>query len=81
MAVFCLSHDKYYDEVLLPYLLGGGNMLGQVSIVGRQQKGVTIDAFFAWALLQVAPSNDTVIVPEAPIRVLQQFGELIHTGR
>ena len=80
--MLCLAQENYYDNVILPFLLRGSSKLSQVVMIGRGGKGVTFDAFYTRALLpQVDPSNDCLIVPEAPIEVLQQFGELIHTGR
>ena len=30
--IYCLSQNKYYDNVILPYLLKGSSMLSQVMI-------------------------------------------------
>ena len=80
--MLCLAQENYYNNVILPYLLRGSSKLGQVVMIGSGGQGVSFDAFYTRALLpQIAPSNDFLIVPEAPMSVLQQFGELIHTGR
>ena len=77
-----LALNEYFDVIVHPYLLQGSSILGQLSIVGSDRKGINIDAFFACTVLrQLSPQIDKVIVPEVPGHILQQFAQLIHTGR
>ena len=76
-----LALNEYFDVIVHPYLQGS-SILGQLSIVGSDRKGINIDALLACTVLrQLSPQIDKVIVPEVPGHILQQFAQLIHTGR
>ena len=49
-------------------------------IIGAGGQAVTINSFFATAILRFSPI-DCVIAPEASGEVLESLGELLHTGR
>ena len=81
-TLLCLSTDNHLDQNILPYLHGHRGSQGKVAFVGHEGKGFNFGSFYVSTLLQhVDPLTDAVIVPEAPIRVLQHFGQMLHTGR
>ena len=62
-----LALNEYFDVIVHPYFLQGSSILGQLSIIGSDRKGINIDAFFACTVLrQLSPYIDKVIVPEVP---------------
>ena len=74
-----LDQDNYLQRSIFPYLLHGTGG-SDLWIVGKGGEGVTINAFFATHILNLAPF-DCVLVPDVEGHLLENLGELLHTGR
>ena len=70
-----------YKESFYPYLERGPTVENDTMwFIGRGGRGIPFFKFFACSLFCNLGRDNCVIVPEAPVEVLQQLGELIHTG-
>ena len=78
--LLCLNYSNYFEKSIYPYLLNWTNNTNEMWIMGAGGQGVTINSFYATALLRFSPT-DCVIAPEASGEVLESLGELLHTGR
>ena len=74
-----LQQDNYLKRSIYPYLMHGTGC-SDVWIIGKGGEGVTINAFYATYILDLAPF-DCVLVPDVEGRHLENLGELLYTGR
>ena len=75
-----LAHD-HYKEIIYPHLLRGptGNN-DEMWFIGANGRGIPFYSIYASALLPNLGPGNCVIVPQAPVEVLEHLGELLHTG-
>ena len=70
-----------FEESFLPYLERGPIVENDAMwFVGKDGKGFPVFKFYVCSLLQNLDRDNSVIVPDAPLEVLEQLGELLHTG-
>lgn len=69
------------EESIYPYLVNCTTTANETWIIGKGGQGITVNSFYANALLPNLSPCDAVLVPEAPVEVLENLGELLHTGR
>ena len=76
-----------YERFMLPYLMDIKCKTDELWLIGKDSKALVIHSGFASTILKTVagagscvPSN-CIIVPEAPLEVLQHFSQLLHTGR
>ena len=76
-----------YERFMLPYLMDIKCKTDELWLIGKDSKALVIHSGFASTILKTVagagscvPSN-CILVPEAPLEVLQHFSQLLHTGR
>lgn len=85
-----LEDAKYSRKYWLPYLMETQYKKDELWLTGKGNQSLVLNSVFGSALLQTVakagtgssydPSN-CILVPDAPLEVLQQFCQLLHTGR
>ena len=75
-----LAYDQYKGS-FYPYLARGPIAENDAMwFVGKDGKGIPFFKFYVCSLLRNLGQDNSVIVPDAPVEVLENLGELIHTG-
>ena len=70
-----------YKESFYPYLERGPMVQNDTMwFIGKDGRGIPIYKFYACSLFCNLGRDNCVILPEAPVEILEQLGELIHTG-
>ena len=81
MAVKVKLVYNQYKESIYPYLERGPVVENDTMwLIGKDGRGIPLYKFFACSLFCNLGRDNCVILPEAPVEILEQLGELIHTG-
>ena len=82
-----MGNGDYYQRYILPYLFDVKSKTDELWLIGQGSQSLVFHSVFASALLETVagagsydPSN-CIIVPDAPLEALQDFCQLLHTGR
>lgn len=84
-----LEDAKYSSKNWLPYLMQAQPKKDELWLIGRGNQSLVLNSVFGSALLKTVagagmgscdPSN-CILIPDAPLEVLQHFCQLLHTGR
>ena len=70
-----------YENRIFPYLLKPLAARDELWLMGRDGDYVTVHYELASTLLQLVLPTSSVLVPDAPIVVLSELAQLLHTGR
>ena len=70
-----------YERRIFPYLLNPLTARDELWLMGRDGYYVTVHSELASTLLQFVLPTSSVLVPDAPIEVLSELAQLLHTGR
>ena len=70
-----------YERRIFPYLLNPLTARDELWLMGRDGDYVTVHYELASTLLQLVLPTSSVLVPDAPIVVLSELAQLLHTGR
>ena len=69
---------------MLPYLEGRQPKAEEFWLVGKEPQSIAFNSLLANASLKLVKevgTCDTIIIPDAPFTILEQFCQLLHTGR
>ena len=69
---------------MLPYLEGRQPKADEIWLVGKEPQSIAFNSLLANASLKLVKevgTCDTIIIPDAPFTILEQFCQLLHTGR
>ena len=82
-----MGNGDYYERYIVPYLMDVRCKTDELWLIGQDSQSLVFHSVLASALLETVagagsydPSN-CIIVPDAPLHVLQAFCQLLHTGR
>ena len=82
-----IEDAKYSSKYWLPYLMEAQNKKDELWLIGQGNQSLVLNSVFGSALLQTVaragscePSN-CILIPDAPLEVLQHLCQLLHTGR
>ena len=70
-----------YEKRVYPYLLNPLAPRDELWLMGRDGEYVTVHYELASTLLHFVLPTSSVLVPDAPIDVLSELAQLLHTGR
>ena len=70
-----------YENRIFPYLLKPLAARDELWLMGRDGDYVTVHYELASTLLQLVLPTSSVLVPDAPIEVMSELAQLLHTGR
>ena len=70
-----------YEKRIYPHLLHPLAPRDELWLMGRDGEYVTVHSELASTLLQFVLPTSSVLVPDAPIEVLSELAQLLHTGR
>ena len=70
-----------YDKRILPYLQKPLTPPDELWLMGQDGEYITVHPQLASTLLKLVLETSSVIVPEAPIVVMQELAQLLHLGR
>ena len=70
-----------YERRIYPYLLNPLAPRDELWLMGRDGEYVTVHSELASTLLEFVLPTSSVLVPDAPIDVLTELAQLLHTGR
>ena len=76
-----------YERFMLPYLMDIKCKTDELWLIGKDSKALVIHSGFASTILKTVAGagscvhSNCILVPEAPLEVLQHFSQLLHTGR
>ena len=70
-----------YERRIFPYLLNPLTARDELWLMGRDGYYGTIHSELDSTLLQFVLPTSSVLVPDAPIEVLSELAQFLHTGR
>ena len=75
-------HIQYaYEQRVLPYLHDPVTSQDEMWLMGLNGESISVHRQLASTLLDRVLDTSSVVVPDAPMAVLYQLAELLHTGR
>ena len=81
MPLPMLKLECPYERRIYPYLLNTLAPRDELWLMGRDGEYVTVHSELASTLLEFVLPTSSVLVPDAPIDVLTELAQLLHTGR
>ena len=76
-----LRLESPYEKRIYPYLLKPLAPRDELWLMGKDRNYVTVHFELASTLLQYVLPTSSVLVPDAPVEVLSELAQLLHTGR
>ena len=76
-----LRLESPYEKRIYPYLLSPLAPRDELWLMGKDRNYVTVHFELASTLLQYVLPTSSVLVPDAPVEVLSELAQLLHTGR
>ena len=70
-----------YEQRVLPYLHDPVTSQDEMWLMGLNGESISVHRQLASTLLDRVLDTSSVVVPDAPMAVLYQLAELLHTGR
>ena len=82
ISVHTMVYLEYsYEKRIYPYLLNPLSPRDELWLMGQGGDCVTVHSELASTLLKLVLPTSSILVPEAPVAVLSELAQLLHTGR